>query len=98
QQADISAEDARVTGTAHDVLNRLQSVTDPNGHTYNFAYDGLGRVVVATDPLGNGVSFAYDQRDNVVAFTDEKSRVTRFEYDGPRSAYERDDTAQVVGR
>lgn len=82
QQADISAEDARVTGTAHDVLNRLQSVTDPNGHTYNFAYDGLGRVVVATDPLGNGVSFAYDQRDNVVAFTDEKSRVTRFEYDG----------------
>lgn len=82
QQTEISEEDARVTGTAYDVLNRLQSVTDANGHTRSYAYDGLGRLVVATDPLGNGVSFAYDQRDNVVAFTDEKGRVTRFTYDG----------------
>lgn len=81
QQTDISAEDARVTGTAYDVRNLLQSFTDANGHTQSFAYDGLGRLSVANDPLGNFVSFAYDQLDNVVAFTDERGRATRFAYD-----------------
>lgn len=81
QQSDISAEDARVTGTAHDVRNLLQSFTDANGETRSFAYDSLGRLSMATDPLGNSVSFAYDQLDNVVAFTDERGRVTRFAYD-----------------
>ncbi len=82
QQADIAAEDARVTGTVHDVLNRLQSQTDANGHTRRYAYDALGRLSMATDPLGNSVSLAYDQLDNVVVFTDENGRITRLVYDG----------------
>jgi YD repeat-containing protein len=50
---------ARVTTLGYDLLDRLASVTDPLGHTVQFAYDLADRVTTQTLPDGRQIGFTY---------------------------------------
>ncbi|WP_141400705.1 RHS repeat-associated core domain-containing protein [Pseudoxanthomonas wuyuanensis] len=82
QQTELLPDDARVNGIAYDVMGRIKTLTDPNGHARNYEYDALGRLTAVIDQLGNTVSLAYDHRNNVIAVTDQNDKTTRFAYDG----------------
>ena len=46
------------------------SVTDPLGHTMNYAYDSVGRLSSVTDPKGDSTTYAYDANGNVTGVTE----------------------------
>ncbi len=82
QQVDMLPDDTRVNGIAYDVIGRIKTLTDPNGHARSYEYDALGRLTAVIDQLGNTVALAYDHRDNIIAVTDERGKTTRLIYDG----------------
>ncbi|WP_181109160.1 RHS repeat-associated core domain-containing protein [Xanthomonas arboricola] len=82
QQADVLPDDTRINGIAYDVVGRIKTLTDPNGHARSYEYDALGRLTAVIDQLGNTVALAYDHRDNVIAVTNERGKTTRLVYDG----------------
>lgn len=64
-----------------DPLDRLISVTTPDGETETFTYDGVDQIVTSTDKGGHTTRYTYDGNGNVTSATDAKGNVTTFEYD-----------------
>ena len=62
-------------------VDRMTSLTDPNGNITSYRYDLAGRLVQETDPLGNATRYDYDQSGNVIARTGGKGDTVRYAYD-----------------
>ena len=63
----------------------LTSVTDPRGHTIEYAYDSSFRVVAVTDALGQVTTFEYENTsdpDLLTKVTDPFGRFATIGYDG----------------
>jgi YD repeat-containing protein len=89
---------------AHDSLGRIQSITDPLGHTTSYTYDNLGRIRTVTLPRPDPgfpdnfvLTYSYDNYEEVggkkLVYTsqeDPNGRATRYYYD------EFDQLARVV--
>ena len=73
-----------ITGVPEiQTMKRLSSITDPLGHTTQFAYDPKGNRLSSTDPLGNATTYSNDSEGRVVSVTDAMGETTQFAYDGP---------------
>lgn len=49
-----------ITTRTFDVLNRLQSITNPVGGLRTFGRDAVGNIIASTDPRGKTTRFEYD--------------------------------------
>lgn len=61
------------TGTTlygYDGMDRVTSVTNPQGQTVTYAYDGVGNVVTLGYPGGHNVSYGYDEVEHMVSLAD----------------------------
>jgi RHS repeat-associated protein len=73
-----------ITGVPEiQTMMRLSSITDPLGHSTQFAYDPNGNRLSSTDSLGNTTTYSNDSEGRVVAVTDAAGQTTRLVYDGP---------------
>ena len=70
------------TSYTYDVLDRLTSTTDPNGHTTSSTYDAVGNKLSVTDPNHNTTSYAYDPGDELIKVTAPGGSTTKYTYDG----------------
>ncbi|HEX8219695.1 MAG TPA: DUF6531 domain-containing protein [Chloroflexia bacterium] len=60
----------------------LESITDPNNHTFvTNVYDALGKVVQQTDAEGSITTFAYQDSPRVTTVTDSEQHATVQEFD-----------------
>ncbi len=59
----------------YDALNRMTSVTNPQGETFKFSYDTDGRRVSLTYPSSNGVvaTYSYDAAGQLIQIMHQKS-------------------------
>lgn len=64
---------------AFDAYDRIDEVTDSEGHTTVYAYDDLDRVTVITYPDTSFEQFDYENH-SLVRFTDREGRVTHHTY------------------
>jgi RHS repeat-associated protein len=64
-------------------MMRVSSITDPLGHSTQFAYDPNGNRLSSTDPLGNTTTYSNDSEGRVVSVTDAAGEMTQLAYDGP---------------
>ena len=66
----------------YDSLNRLESMTNPNGGITVLSYDGDDCVPVSmTDGEGNTSTFSYDAMNRILASTDAEGNTTSHAYD-----------------
>jgi YD repeat-containing protein len=72
--------EARTTYFAFDSLNRLASVTAPDGGVTAFRYDRNGNRVSEENPLGNLTYYDYDERDLLVRVQDALGETAYYEY------------------
>ncbi len=72
----------RTTTSTYDVLNRLASVTDPDGNVTTYTYDEIGNLVSIDNPNGVLTSFAYDSRNylSLIVHTSGVGEVARYQY------------------
>ncbi|WP_306371048.1 RHS repeat-associated core domain-containing protein [Nocardiopsis sp. CC223A] len=60
---------------------QLETVTDPEGNTWNHAYDLRGRLVETEDPVAGTTTMTYDDLDQLVAKTDARGETLAYVYD-----------------
>ena len=65
----------------YDRLNRMLTVTDPDGGVVSLAYDGMGNVTSITDQRGKVTSFEYDEMDRVIKRVDPTGKSETYAYD-----------------
>ncbi|GEM_PF-2529828 len=56
----LAGQSERITAYSYDVLNRLESVVEPDGDTTAYTYDPVGNVASITYPSGVVSTFTYD--------------------------------------
>jgi RHS repeat-associated protein len=64
-----------------DVLNRIASETDPEGHTSTFEYDAAGNRITTTDARGKITRFEYDRDKRMTKVVQPDLGETLLEYD-----------------
>lgn len=65
----------------YDAMDRLTTVTDPNGESTVYTYDQAGNLLSITDPLGNRTENTYDQNGNLQSSIDPNDSRTTYDYD-----------------
>jgi RHS repeat-associated protein len=70
-----------VTQYGYDVLNNVNSVTDPNGNITTYNNDDFARVRTENSPVSGLSSYAYDPADNLTSFTDANGATTTSTFD-----------------
>lgn len=65
----------------NDTIERLTSITDPSGRSYQYGYNGLGQLTSYTDPAAKVTRYAYDGLGRLTRVTDPKANQTRLTYD-----------------
>ena len=101
------------TRGTHDVVGRLTSHTDSNGHTVGYEYDAAGNVTTLTYPPGfRKVKYTYDNLNRLSTVTidwlagkptmryvyDDASRLDRIEhFNAMKTDYSWDDTDRLTG-
>ena len=53
-----------------DSLNRITTITDPNGSVHNYTYSATGDLATSVDPLKNTSTYSYDGAHDLTSFTD----------------------------
>jgi RHS repeat-associated protein len=76
-------------------IDRVKSITDPEGHKHRFEYDDLDRVTKATFPDGSTETYEYTYLD-VTKFRDRGRRDYAFVYDSNRDLVEVTDPLSQV--
>ena len=61
--------------SAYDALNRLETLTDPQGNTLTYTYDLAGNKLSEKNAKGDTVSYAYDRLNRLKTVTDAYDRV-----------------------
>tara|TARA_R110002110_G_scaffold43803_1_gene135614 strand:- start:9555 stop:18386 length:8832 start_codon:yes stop_codon:yes gene_type:complete len=77
----VNANGDVVTYT-HDVHNRQELVTDPDGFTSSYEYDDRGNITRIVDPAGGVTTATYDDRGNRLSQTNAEGETSLFAYDG----------------
>jgi RHS repeat-associated protein len=70
-----------VTTQTYDAVGHLNTLTDPDGNTTQWAYDELDRVKTETNAPGYHRDYKYDADGNLIQKTDRLGRVTQYNYD-----------------
>jgi len=77
----LGTSDETTQAFEYDLLGRLVSRTDGEGHTVRLSYDVSGRVVSEADEFGRTSSYVYDDMGNLSELRMPDGRPVRFEYD-----------------
>jgi RHS repeat-associated protein len=72
---------AATTSYGYDVMDNLESVTDPNGNTTSYRYDDFHRLERQDSPVTGSTTYGYDPAGNLVATTDARGAATARTYD-----------------
>ncbi|MGH2706334.1 MAG: RHS repeat-associated core domain-containing protein [Actinomycetota bacterium] len=72
---------ANRTGYGFDELNRLRSVTAPDGALTSYTYDAPGNLVTRTDPKGHVTTYGYDADRRLTSLTSPIGQRWSYEYD-----------------
>jgi len=103
------ADGTGATSYTYDPLDRLASVTYPDGRTLAYTYDAVSNRTGLTYPAGEAVTYAYDAADRMTSVIDWDSNVVTYVYDaagqltsetypnGTSTAYTYDAAARVTG-
>ena len=67
---------------AHDVLKRIDYITDHQGNRWDYTYDTAGRRTQVKDPDLGTWNYTYDSASRLKTQTDAKGAVTTLTYDG----------------
>ncbi|MCD9026837.1 RHS domain-containing protein [Luteimonas sp. BDR2-5] len=67
---------------AYDGNGNVTSLTDGEGHTWNYVYDERGNLLEATDPLGYVWAYGYDAHGSRNSVTDPNGLIWQFVHDG----------------
>ena len=70
---------AQETRYTYDALNRLISITNPEGAKTSMDYD-KNRTEI-TDPKGNKIKITYNPLNQITSITDENGDITQISYD-----------------
>ena len=63
-------------------VDKLTSLTDPEGETTSFEYSQTGHLTQKTDPFGNIIQYSYDDgRSNLTSRTDANHQTVTYNYD-----------------
>ncbi|TWH78104.1 RHS repeat-associated core domain-containing protein [Sedimentibacter saalensis] len=65
----------------YDALDRLVSITTPDGKTETFEYNGEGKIISSTDKGGHKTRYKLDANGNIVETIDAMGNSALFEYD-----------------
>jgi len=69
---------------AYDVMDRVTTVTYPNGTSENFVYDFNGNLLTRTVPTPADHTFSYDGVDSRTSMTSPLNKATTYTYDKNR--------------
>lgn len=69
------------TTQTFDLVGRLKTRTDAQGHTTTWSYNAAGELAKVTAPDGTETSYGYDDSGNLVTRTDAEGHVTTYAYD-----------------
>jgi RHS repeat-associated protein len=65
----------------YDALDRLISITTPDGKTKTFEYSGEGKIISSTDKGGHKTRYILDANGNIIETIDAMGNSALFEYD-----------------
>lgn len=71
---EINEKDLETVYT-YDSMNRIESMTDALGKTYEYGYDPAGNKISETNPKGDTISYSYDKLNRVIETVDPYGRV-----------------------
>jgi RHS repeat-associated protein len=77
----LAGQPARTTTYTYDALNRLSTVTEPDGDTTTYGYDPVGNVASITYPNGVVSSFTYDNVNQLTRIEHRQGLTTLAAYD-----------------
>ena len=81
KQTDISGQPWQVTGFTYNILDNLETTTDPLGHVTAIGYDENENRSLVTDAEDNNSVSVYDERDLLWKVTDSLGNTTEYSYD-----------------
>ena len=76
-----NGSDRAVTAFGYDALDRLRTVTDPNGLVTTYAYDGLGNQTALHSPDTGTTAYTYDSAGNRITQSDARGITLAYAYD-----------------
>jgi RHS repeat-associated protein len=65
----------------YNYLNTLETLTDPEGHTYSYEYDSLGRPTKTVNPDLSFRQIQYDDINTTITVLDENQHKAEYHYD-----------------
>ena len=71
-------------------MDRILSITTPEGNKESYTYDKAGRMRSVTDPNGLTTSYSYDLMDNLVKQVSPLEAETAYTYDKTRYRHGKD--------
>jgi len=71
---EINEKDLETVYT-YDSMNRIESMTDTLGKTYEYGYDPAGNKTYETNPKGDTISYSYDKLNRVIEVIDPYGKV-----------------------
>lgn len=69
------------TTQTFDLVGRLKTRTDAEGHTTTWSYNAAGELAKVTAPGGSETSYGYDDSGNLIRRTDAEGHATTYVYD-----------------
>lgn len=73
--------DGQFMQITYNLNDFITSITDENGHIYQYLYDQNDNPIKIIEPTGDETRFAYDLMDRVSHVTDKLGNVSTFSYD-----------------
>jgi YD repeat-containing protein len=90
-----AAGGAATTTYAHDLMDNVSAVTDPNGNTTHYQYDDFHRLARQDSPVTGTTTSQYDPAGNLISTTDARGAVTLRTYDASNRVLS--STSQLAG-
>ena len=80
ETVEVAVGAPRTTNYTYDTLNRLETVTDPDGLITTYSYDDIGNLETISYPNGVTSSYVYDDNSRLIDLTHANSSKTLARY------------------